>query len=521
MVRRQTLVPALAVMASFALAACSESVVTQPGIEPGQPLLNKAGAAADRQYVIVGEAGALPSDLAARVTAAGGTLVSEHSAIGVAVARGGRGFAAVAAQIAGVESVVPDLVYHQAAPQRVVDLTSDMVNAAVASSADNDQFYFLQWAPAAIQAPEAWNAGYKGAGVRVAILDGGLFNAHPELAANVDVAKSKSFACARPPAPVQPPPPAAQVPWEDPPETCEVVTAFNSDHGTFWHGTHVAGIVGALDNGPTGFAGGGTIGIAPRATLIGVKVLDGGSGHFSWIIDGIMYAARPIAEGGAGAQVINMSLGALIEMSPEDATKEEIKELAAGVRALDKAISRATAYAWDRGVTVIGAAGNDATHLGKEFVAFPSMTQKVISVAATGPMGWALGNSNFSRQASYTNFGKQGVDLAAPGGDAALPGNAACKVTSPTIPAFSLTNPCWIFDMYLSTSRAGLSWAVGTSMASPVVSGVAALIIGKYNGMITPAGVKALLQQGATDFGKSGNDDVYGKGFVNAWNSVR
>jgi subtilisin family serine protease len=283
----------------------------------------------------------------------------------------------------------------------------------------------------------------------------------------------------------------------------------------------VAGIVAAADNGPGGFAGGGTIGIAPSATLIGVKVLDGGSGHFSWIIAGIMYAAQPLAEGGAGAHVINMSLGALIDMTPKDATKEEIKQLKADVRELDKAISRAADYAWERGVTVIGAAGNDATHLGKQFVHFPSMSQKVISVAATGPMGWALGANNFSRQASYTNFGKKGVDLAAPGGDAALPGEDACRVASPTIPGFGVTTACWVFDMYLSTSRAGLSWAAGTSMASPVAAGVAALIIGKYNGLITPAGVKAKLEQGAIDLGKPGNDNVYGKGWVNAWNSVR
>jgi subtilisin family serine protease len=456
-----------------------------------------------QSYVILGAANKLPADFAGLVTAAGGTLVSEESAIGVAVATGGPGFADAVRGIEGIESVARDLSYETPGPRKVVEfdasnLVQGDVAANVASTADNDLYYYWQWGPAAVHAPEAWNAGYRGAGVRVAILDGGLYNAHQDLNGRVDVAASKSFACV----PFVPVCPAA------------TLTAFNSDVGTFWHGTHVAGIVAASDNT---FGG---IGIAPSATLIGVKVLHNGSGFFSWAIDGIMYAAKPLAEGGAGAQVINMSLGALIDMSDPDNLKADIREL-------DKAISRATSYAWDHGVTVVAAAGNDGEYLGKQFLNFPSMSQKVISVAATGPMGWAYGNREFSnsfwRQASYTNFGKKGVDIAAPGGDDAWPTNELCTVFGPF---GGIRNPCWAFDMYLSTVRgsgtstSSYNWADGTSMATPVVSGVAALIIGKANGMITPAQVKAKLQQGAIDYGKPGNDDAYGAGWVNAFNSV-
>src|SRR5881628_4251895 len=100
---------------------------------------------------------------------------------------------------------------------------------------------------------------------------------------------------------------------------------------TFWHGTHVAGIV-AAPGGP-GNSNLGTVGIAPSATIIGVKVLHCGSGAFSWVIRGIVYAATPIAQGGAGADIINMSLGAIFPRQ------------GVGAAQLAVALGKATTYA--------------------------------------------------------------------------------------------------------------------------------------------------------------------------------
>jgi subtilisin family serine protease len=72
----------------------------------------------------------------------------------------------------------------------------------------------------------------------------------------------------------------------------------------------------------------------------------------------------------------------------------------------------------------------------------------------------------------------------------------------------------------LGPSNTGYFWAAGTSMASPHVAGVAALIIGKY-GHLPPAQVEAKLQQSADDLGKPGNDEFYGAGFVNALRAVQ
>ena len=477
----------VALLGIVALNACSDAP-TQ--LAPASaPSLKKASVGTG-EFMILGSEGILPADIGALVEAAGGTIVRDYPELGLAVARATRtGFAARAAAIAGVESVTEDRVFDFTDPNmRVMELTGidEAPTEEVASTADNDQLYPIQWAPAAINAPEAWNLGYRGRGVRVAILDGGLHSTHPDLRDNVDVAASTSF-----------------VPG----------FAFNTDVGTFWHGTHVAGIVAAVDNAQGG------IGIAPSATLIGVKVLHNGVGTFGALIAGVLYAATP-RPNGAGAQVINMSVGALIRDAKAKEEKKDIKELT-------KALDRAMSYAWKSGVTVVAAAGNDTLNLDDEktAISIPAQSAHVISVGATGPIGWALGNRDFERLAAYSNWGKSLLDLSAPGGDSALPGNAVCAV--PINATQAVVNFCWVFDMYLSTSRGsatsagGYSWAAGTSMASPVTAGIVALIIGKAGGNISPAEVAEELRRGAVDHGQPGNDAVYGHGWVNALGSVR
>ena len=339
----------------------------------------------------------------------------------------------------------------------------------------------MQWAPGAISAPQAWAAGYRGRGARVAVLDGGVHSTHIDIAPNLDVAHSTSF-----------------VPGQ----------AFNTDVGTFWHGTHVAGIVAAAANDF------GTAGIAPEATIISVKVLHNGTGSFSQVIAGIIYASTPIAEGGAGAHIINMSLGAVFDR------KEP------GGKELEKAMSAATKYARKRGVLVIASTGNDAIDLDRsgQTISVPAQSSGVVGVSALGPMGWGLDESvDLDRVASYTNYGHRAVTLAGPGGDFALPGNDVC--VKPRLPTGTVVQVCWALDMVISTSRGAgasttsYSWAAGTSMAAPAAAGVAALIVGKY-GPLGPAQLEARLRQSADDLGKPGEDDFYGQGRINAWRAV-
>ena len=78
----------------------------------------------------------------------------------------------------------------------------------------------------------------------------------------------------------------------------------------------------------------------------------------------------------------------------------------------------------------------------------PAQSARVIAISATGPVGFALGATNFTRPASYTNFGKSLVAFGAPGGDGVLPGDDLCTLP---LPGFgTITNPCWAFDLVIS-----------------------------------------------------------------------
>lgn len=494
--------PRLGLLAAIATFGCTDAT-TSPDSRPslaGKATLNVAAADAP-SYILLASGNSLRDGLVAEVEAAGGTVVSSIGEIGVVIARSADpNFAKKAKAISGISDAVADVTVQWTEPK--VGAEIDASEGAVDGQShgptgygSHDSFRLLQWAPDAIEAPAAWNAGYRGAGARVAILDGGIYTSHNDLAGKVDMAASRSFALSG-----------------------TTLTPFNSDIGTFWHGTHVAGIVAASANGI------GTVGIAPEATIIGVKVLHNGSGAFSWIINGIMYAARPVGhpDGGAGADIINMSIG----------VRGGFLRQGAGNAQLAMAVSRATMYAVQRGVTVIASAGNDAIDIDHTAnrIFIPGQSTGVITVSALGPMGWATGAAfDLDRRASYTNFGQSAINLGGPGGDSALPGNAVCS--KPRVgggPA--IVNFCWVFDMVMAPSRGSgastttYSWAAGTSMSSPAVAGVAALIVGKAKAegvTLTPSQVRTALERSADDLGKPGNDDTYGAGRVNARRAVQ
>jgi lantibiotic leader peptide-processing serine protease len=464
-------------------------------------ILKSAEPAGTKSYII-NFSGSLPTDLEAQVSTAGGVVTSRFDQIGIAVASSSDpAFAGRAAKIMGALWATEDIEVQWVRPERVIEageVTDEGSVDATAAFGTAETFRRAQWVPDALSAPAAWDAGNTGAGARVAIIDGGIRDTHIDIAPNLDVAHSRSFVSGQP------------FNFDQARDTLGVCNQTD----TFWHGTHVAGIV-AAPGGPTApNANRGTVGIAPNATIIGVKVLHCGSGSFGAVIAGIVYAATPIAEGGAGADVINMSLGA------------QFPRQGVGLAQLAVAVGKATTYAYQRGVTVVAALGNAATDLDHtaNVVFLPAMSPHVIAVAATGPVGFALGATNFDHPASYTNFGQSATDFAAGGGDFVLPGNAICAL--PRNPSGSIVNFCWVFDLVLAPCRgSGASnstycWAAGTSMAAPAVSGVVALIIGKF-GRIGPAAVAQRLRASADDLGKPGNDDFYGGGRVNARRAVQ
>ena len=447
------------------------------------PVSAQGGPSVERTYLIIARGNALPAGLAEAVEAADGRMVGTAVEIGVATAvSSDPDFRSAVGSLKGIRSVSISPSLQRVDPTRVIEGPSiSAVNPP--NTGDDDFFFDLQWGHDAVDAPEAWEAGRRGAGARVAVLDTGFDTDHPDLAPNIDFDASLSF-----------------VPGE------------GLDYAlpdTFSHGTHTAGTVAAADNGF------GTIGVAPEAELILIKVLpDAGCGGDGPILEGIMHAAGP-----ADADVISLSLGAALQKSGyleegcDEGPEDDVWVTANEVAEIRHAYARAVKYANAQGATVIASAGNSASdgdHTA-DLIHLPSDTPGVLSISATGPVGWALDPDTFlDHPASYTNYGQSVIDFAAPGGDFVLPGEDLCTVAGVS------GVPCWAFDLVFSTGNNGWYWSAGTSMAAPHVAGVAALYIGANGGEMSPKQVEQTLRATADDLGKPGNDDFYGMGRVDA-----
>lgn len=435
-----------------------------------------------RSYLLLGKADKLPANLEQLVAAKGGAVNYTVPAIGLAVITSANpNFQAEMESVVDVESVAPDIRVNFYLP----GFQPTAPPTVSPPLPDDDQFYAFQWGLDAINAPEAWAQGALGAGVRIAIVDDGLFASHLDLAPNLNVGLSKSF-----------------VPGDTNP-----FTPINFPS----HSSHVAGIAAAADNGI------GIIGVAPAAEIVGVRVLtwlpDAGSqigykseGKFAWLAAGIVYAAD------IDADIINISLGGWLNKDGYCDDEGCVSKKDAGE--LKKLLDRATRYAHKKGAVVIAAAGNDGTdtdHNGKDYF-LPAESDKVLAISATGPSGWILNPAtNLDLFAPYSNYGKKLVDFAAPGGDPTfLDQNPTCIIDYGGFPI-----PCGFFDLVIGPTASPFlwTWASGTSAAVPHVSGVAALVIGKNGGEMDPDKVEKALKKGADNVGDKA---FFGEGRVNA-----
>ena len=217
--------------------------------------------------------------------------------------------------------------------------------------------------------------------------------------------------------------------------------------GSSWHGTHVAGTVAAKTNNSLGVAG-----VAYNAKIVPVRVLGKCGGYTSDIADAITWSSGGTVSGvpniATKAKVLNMSLG--------------------GGGACDATTQSAINGARSRGSVVVVAAGNDNMNVSN---ASPANCSGVIAVAATGKTGG---------RASYSNYGTL-VDVAAPGGDGSY--SVISTLNSGT------SSPG-------SDNYAGYQ---GTSMATPHVAGVAALMFAAKS-TLTPDQVESMLKSTARAF---------------------
>ena len=320
------------------------------------------------------------------------------------------------------------------------------------SAVVNDPLFSKQWGLEQINGPHAWKLGASGEGVVIAVVDTGIDLSHPDLRGNLvkgtDVAIDADGDCPGP----------------------------QDQDG---HGTHAAGIAAGIgDNGA------GTIGVAPEAKIMPVRVIRGDEGEPEVIeatrrvAQGIRYAAKN------GADVINLSLSTFyVTNNPLSGVSEAIE------------------FAWNEGAVIVAAAGNDEGPLCK----YPAADPRVICVAATNRQGEIAPYS--ARPVKPTDD----AVVLAPGGDY-FGDRDFCNERAAVLSTYLARGG---FD-HQDCGLNGYTTLWGTSMATPHVAGVAALLSGL--GLDNAEIVDCLLK---TSSNNGSYDSSTGYGIVNAGKAVK
>jgi subtilisin family serine protease len=326
----------------------------------------------------------------------------------------------------------------------------------------NDPCAGQQWGITATQAQRAW-AFTRGSGIVVAVVDTGADFSHPDLSSNLipvsgsNLVENTAYRC------------PFQSPLETPKPTASAALA-QDDNG---HGTHVSGTIAARTGNGRGVAG-----LAPAARVLPVKVLDAdGAGEDRDVARGICFAVDH------GAKIVNLSLGTdtvgtlLVAGQPQDT-------------------NRAIAYAYSKGAAVIVAAGNE----GFPICEYPANDAKALCVGSV---------DRRDVKSHFSNFGS-GLGVVAPGGLGSL---VFCEddedIWSTVLPGAG--GDC---------ANDGYETFAGTSMATPHVSAIAALIASRYGARATPQFIYGRLKNTADDLGPAGPDPAYGYGRVNAYRAM-
>ncbi|MFJ1565954.1 S8 family peptidase [Streptomyces erythrochromogenes] len=456
-----------AALAGTAPVSPSGSAASAPAAAPKAAAPSSQSAtwvAGTRAYLVI----TAPGDTTAvrnAVTANGGTVFQYYDAIGVITAHSAS--ASFAATMRGVSGV------QQVGATRTSDVPADAYNPAL--PANPAQSTTPSGEPVRadmtqIKADQAWAVTTGSASVKVGILDTGVDDQHQDLAPNFNAADSASCAYGKP----------------------DTRTGAWRDVGT--HGTHVAGTVAAAKNGK------GVIGVAPGVKISSVRIAEPNSSLFfaENTVCGFMWA------GDHGFKVTNNSYytDPWQFNCPDNADQAAIIE----------GVKRAQEYAEGKGSLQVAAAGNSNLDLANKTTDTESpndstpvtrtITNACLDIPTELPGVVTVSAMGTTAKASYSNYGLNVVDITAPGGDttgiySTLPGGK-----------------------YGSMS--------GTSMASPHVAGVAALLVSTNPG-ITPAQLRDKLATQANDVacpsdsrckGTTAKNGFFGEGQVDALKAV-
>jgi len=491
----------------------------------GTSRVRPALAATAQTYIVLYKAQAVPADAVSTIAQAGGTLVYSYPQIGVVIASSGntafrnnlltdsRIDNATATTNFGT-SIDDGTVKGESSTDAQSGPPGGLSNTPVS---DTDPLSPLHWDMRQIHTPEAHKITGGSPSVVVGDIDTGLDFTHPDLAPNVDFADSVSC--------------LGGVPDTSP-------SAWKDDNG---HGTHTAGTIAAAANGI------GIVGVAPNVKIAGIKAGDSAGFFFpEAVVCAFVWA------GTHHIDVTNNSYFA--DPFLFNCRNDPVQ------RAIWKAEMRAIKFAQQQGTTVVAAAGNESDDLSHPQVDntspdnVPVPTPRdvtngcvVIPVEITGVIGVSADGNDLQTPSGYlksfySNYGVSAVEVVAPGGDSifgktAQAVNGRVLSTWPSYLISSCLRP--VFD----PSGATYCYLQGTSMASPHVAGVAALLISQF-GKMMPGAVQAKIIQSADSQpcpdtlpagyasftrpsgspqlcqGGVGQNSWYGKGQVNALNAI-
>ena len=465
-------------------------------------------------FTVVFKSSTLPANAAEMVESLGGKVISSIPEIGVIHAEGSSDFAKNSLKASTIRSATPTLVQqrpdvksiaHQSEPLKHEDTFEDAT-----------LFDMYQWDIQRLTNNGETFAEHSGShDVVVGVIDSGIDLNHPDVLKNL-LPGSKNFVA---------PGGAFGV---DKSETGDV----NDVQDRMGHGTHVSASIAA---------NGAMLGVAPNVGHKAYRVFGAEGGAQSvWIMDAIVTAAND------GVDVINMSLGGIYSKGQvyyTDPVTGERFRLGSDI-ADYVAYQRAARYAESKGTLIVAAAGNDGINAankkglsdlanemygqwGYEFqgasVYAPANIPNVVTVSSTGPE---------DELALYSTYGPGYVDVAAPGGNYAKymqylaedrldeyldKSLIVHEFAFSAVPVVEYTrNEQGLITDY-TYAAPGYSWMVGTSMAAPKVSAMAALLFDEHENL-TPRRAKVLLQQSAEPIGTGGYSKEFGHGLSTVYN---